>query len=143
MKIAIACDHGGFALKEALKGALSSFAISDLGTHSEESVDYPDIGAAVAKRVAAGEFDRAILICGSGIGIAIAANKIKGIRAANCHNDYTAEMARRHNDANIIAIGGRVVAADTAARMVKIFLTTDFEGGRHERRVLKISELEH
>jgi ribose 5-phosphate isomerase B len=142
MKIAIAADHGGVELKEALKKKFSSLDFTDLGTHGNDSVDYPDFAAALGKRVAAGEFDRGILICGSGIGISIAANKIKGIRAALCHNTYTAEMARRHNDANVIAMGGRVVDEATAIAMTEIFLKTDFEGGRHARRVDKISNLE-
>lgn len=142
MKIAIAADHGGFELKEALKKNLADFTLTDLGTHSTDSVDYPDYGAELARRVAKGEFDRGILICGSGIGISIAANKVKGIRAALCHNAYTAEMARRHNDANVIAMGGRVVDEKTALEMTRIFLATDFEGGRHARRVEKLSALD-
>lgn len=142
MKIAIAADHGGYELKEALKRRLAALNITDLGTNSNESVDYPDYGAALARRVAAGEFDRGILICGSGIGISIAANKVKGIRAALCHNAYTAEMARRHNDANVIAMGGRVVDEPTAVQMTEIFLATEFEGGRHQRRVDKLSALD-
>lgn len=142
MKVCIAADHGGFELKEALKKKFSSLNFSDLGTNNTESVDYPDFGAAVARRVAAKEFDLGILICGSGIGISIAANKIKGIRAALCHNAYTAEMARRHNDANVLAMGGRVVDEKTAAEMTEIFLNTAFEGGRHARRVEKINALE-
>ena len=105
-------------------------------------MDYPDFGAALARRVASGEFERGILICGSGIGISIAANKIKGIRAALCHNAYTAEMARKHNDANIIAMGGRIVDEKTALEMTEIFMNTAFEGGRHARRVEKIQALE-
>lgn len=142
MKIAIAADHGGYELKEALKRRLAALNITDLGTNSSESVDYPDYGAALARRVASGEFDRGILICGSGIGISIAANKVKGIRAALCHNAYTAEMARRHNDANVIAMGGRVVDEATAVQMTEIFLATEFEGGRHQRRVDKLSALD-
>jgi ribose 5-phosphate isomerase B len=142
MKVAIAADHGGFELKEAIKKKLTAFALTDLGTTSLDSVDYPDFGAALARRVAAGEFERGILICGSGIGISIAANKIKGIRAALCHNAYTAEMARKHNDANVLAMGGRVVDEDTATEMTEIFLKTAFEGGRHARRVEKIHALE-
>lgn len=142
MKIAIAADHGGYELKEALKRKFAALQVTDLGTNSNESVDYPDYGAALARRVAAGEFDRGILICGSGIGISIAANKIKGIRAALCHNAYTAEMSRRHNDANVLVMGGRVVDEKTAAEMTEIFLNTDFEGGRHAKRVDKISALE-
>lgn len=142
MKVAIASDHGGYALKESLKRHFAALPLTDLGTDSDESVDYPDFAAALAQRVAGGEFERGILICGSGVGISIAANKIKGIRAALCHNAYTAEMARRHNDANIIAMGGRVVDEKTAAEMVDIFLKTEFEGGRHARRVEKIAALE-
>lgn len=142
MKVCIAADHGGFELKEALRKKFSSLHFTDLGTNNAESVDYPDFGAAVARRVAAKEFDFGILICGSGIGISIAANKIKGIRAALCHNAYTAEMARKHNDANILAMGGRVVDEKTAAEMTEIFLNTAFEGGRHARRVEKIHALE-
>ena len=142
MKIAIAADHGGYELKEVLKQHFAAYNFTDLGTNSNESVDYPDYGAALGRRVAAGEFDRGILICGSGIGISIAANKVKGIRAALCHNAYTAEMSRRHNDANVIAMGGRVVDAKTAVEMTDIFLKTEFEGGRHAARVAKISALE-
>lgn len=142
MKIAIAADHGGYELKKVLKQHFAAYNFTDLGTNSNESVDYPDYGAALARRVAAGEFDRGILICGSGIGISIAANKVKGIRAALCHNAYTAEMSRRHNDANVIAMGGRVVDAKTAVEMTDIFLKTEFEGGRHAARVAKISALE-
>lgn len=142
MKIAIAADHGGYELKEVLKQHFAAYNFTDLGTNSNESVDYPDYGAALARRVAAGEFDRGILICGSGIGVSIAANKVKGIRAALCHNAYTAEMSRRHNDANVIAMGGRVVDAKTAVEMTDIFLKTEFEGGRHAARVAKISALE-
>lgn len=142
MKIAIAADHGGYELKEILKRHFAAYNITDLGTNSSESVDYPDYGAALARRVATGEFDRGILICGSGIGISIAANKVKGIRAALCHNAYTAEMSRRHNDANVIAMGGRVVDEKTAVEMTDIFLKTEFEGGRHANRVAKISALE-
>jgi ribose 5-phosphate isomerase B len=142
MRIAIAADHGGYELKEALKRHFAAYNFTDLGTNSNDSVDYPDYGAALARRLAAGEFDRGILICGTGIGISIAANKVKGIRAALCHNAYTAEMARRHNDANILAMGGRVVDEKTAVEMTEIFLKTEFEGGRHAARVAKISALE-
>lgn len=141
MKIAIAADHGGVELKEALKKKFSALGLTDLGTHGNDSVDYPDFGEALARKVAAGEFERGILICGSGIGISIAANKIKGIRAALCHNAYTAEMARKHNDANVIAMGGRVVDEKTAVEMVEIFLNTAFEGGRHARRVEKLNAI--
>ena len=141
MKVAIAADHGGFELKEALKKQLAGISLTDLGTHSTDSVDYPDFGADLARKVAAGEFDRGILICGSGIGISIAANKVPGIRAALCHNVYTAEMARKHNDANVIAMGGRVVDENTAIEMTRVFLNTEFEGGRHARRVEKLNSI--
>ncbi|MCS6971612.1 MAG: ribose 5-phosphate isomerase B [Leptospiraceae bacterium] len=142
MKVAIASDHAGFALKSALCRHFANLGIADLGTNSEQPVDYPDFAADLARRVAAGEFDRGIVICGSGIGVSIAANKIRGVRAALCHNAYTAEMARRHNDANVLAMGARVVDVDTAIQMVEIFLRTEFEGGRHAARVAKISTLE-
>lgn len=142
MKIAIAADHGGFELKEELKRRLETFSLTDLGTHSADSVDYPDFGASLAKRVASKEFDFGILLCGTGIGISIAANKVKGIRAALCHNTYTAEMARKHNDANILAMGGRVVDTELATQITQTFLKTAFEGGRHARRVDKITALE-
>ena len=141
MKVAIAADHGGFELKEALKKQLTGITLTDLGTHSTDSVDYPDYGADLARKVAAGEFDRGILICGSGIGISIAANKVPGIRAALCHNVYTAEMARKHNDANVIAMGGRVVDENTAIEMTRVFLNTEFDGGRHARRVEKLNSI--
>ncbi len=142
MKIAIAADHGGFELKEQLRERLTTFSLTDLGTHSADSVDYPDFGASLAKRVASKEFDFGILLCGTGIGISIAANKVKGIRAALCHNTYTAEMARKHNDANILAMGGRVVDIELATQIAQTFLNTAFEGGRHARRVDKITALE-
>ncbi|MBS0618905.1 MAG: ribose 5-phosphate isomerase B [Spirochaetes bacterium] len=142
LKIAIASDHGGFALKESLKKHFGASVFTDFGTQSLDSVDYPDFAREVATRVASGTFARGILICGTGIGISIAANKIKGIRAALCHDVFTAEMARKHNDANILALGGRVLDEKTAIEITDVFLHTDFEGGRHQRRLDKISALE-
>lgn len=144
MKVAIGCDHGGFHLKETIKDVLKDMQIefTDFGTYSTESVDYPDIAAPVANAVAAGEYDRGILICGTGIGIGIAANKVDGIRAALCHDTFSAHASREHNNANILTMGERVIGPGLATDIVKIWLTTDFAGGRHERRVAKIADLE-
>lgn len=145
LKIAIGSDHAGFALKQELAGALrdDGYDITDLGTHCPDSVDYPDIAVNVASAVSKGEFDKAILICGTGIGITIAANKIKGIRAAATSDVYSAKMARMHNDANIIGMGARVVGLGLAQEIAKAFLDTDFEAGsRHEKRVNKINALD-
>ena len=137
MKIAIACDHGGYRLKEAIRKYLEDREIEvlDLGTHSEESVDYPLYGKACACAVVGGEADRGIVCCGTGIGISIAANKIKGIRCALCTDGKMAEMTRRHNDANMLALGGRITDEKTALEITGIWLDTEFEGGRHQRRV--------
>ena len=145
MMISIAADHGGFALKEHIKAYLTAkgYEVKDFGTSSEESCDYPVYGEAVARAVAAGECERGILICGTGIGISISANKVKGIRAALCGDCYSAEMTRRHNDANILAMGARVLGTGLALKIVDTFLTTDFEGGRHARRVALISDIEN
>lgn len=143
-KIAIASDHAGFHGKEAIKKTLTELGVeyADLGTHDEASVDYPDYAAHVAKAVAAGEYERGILVCGSGIGMEIAANKVPGIRAALAWNEETARLSRTHNDANIIAVGERTTPPETIDRIIRIFLTTDFEGGRHTRRIEKIAQLE-
>lgn len=143
MKIALASDHGGFALKEAIKAHLNEkgYEILDLGTHSEESVDYPQYGKACGEAVASGEAQRGIVCCGTGIGISIAANKVKGVRAAVITNEFMAEMTKRHNDANIIALGGRVLETAYAIKLVDIWLTTEFEGGRHQRRVDMLDEM--
>lgn len=143
MKIALASDHGGFALKEAIKAHLNEkgYEILDLGTHSEESVDYPQYGKACGEAVASGEVQRGIVCCGTGIGISIAANKVKGVRAAVITNEFMAEMTKRHNDANIIALGGRVLETAYAIKLVDIWLTTEFEGGRHQRRVDMLDEM--
>ncbi len=143
MKIALASDHGGFALKEALKKHLEErgFETLDLGTYTEDSVDYPIYGEKCGRAVAGGEAERGITCCGTGIGISIAANKIKGIRAAVVTNEYMAEYCKRHNDANIISFGGRVVSAEDAIRYTDIWLDTEFEGGRHQRRVDELNNL--
>ena len=144
MKVAIGCDHGGLHLKEDIKSLLADggYEVTDFGTNSTDSVDYPDIAVPVANAVANGEFDRGILICGSGIGIGIAANKVKGIRAALCHDTFSAHASREHNNANILTMGERIIGPGLARDIVKIWLTTEFEGGRHERRVAKIADIE-
>lgn len=142
--IAVACDHGGFALKcEILKHLEKRGArFEDLGTYSEESCDYPDYAEKACKSVVSGECGCAILVCGTGIGISIAANKIKGIRAAVCTDTFCARFTRLHNDANVLCLGGRVVGPGLAADIVDAFLDSDFEGGRHSRRIEKITALE-
>lgn len=144
MKIGIGSDHGGFELKEYIKRYLEKQEIEyiDYGTNSTESVDYPDYGKKVAEAVVGGEVDRAIVICGTGIGISIACNKVKGIRCALCGDTYSARMSRAHNNANILALGGRVIGMDLAIEIVSAWLNSEFEGGRHEKRVIKISEIE-
>lgn len=139
--IAIACDHGGLDLKEALKSIVAEqgFEILDLGTNSTESVDYPEFGYAMAKAIKEGKAERGILVCGSGIGISIAANRHPEVRAALIHDVTGARLCREHNDANVICLGGRMVGIDLAVDCVSTFLDTDFEGGRHQRRVDKLS----
>ncbi|HTQ41873.1 MAG TPA: ribose 5-phosphate isomerase B [Polyangiaceae bacterium] len=144
-RIAIGADHGGFALKEILKRAIGEdlgWQVHDVGTHSEEAVDYPDFAAAVAREVASGRAARGIVIDAAGIGSTMAANKVAGVRCANCHDDSAVRNAREHNDANVLALGSRVVNRGAATRMVRLFLGTEFGGGRHERRVRKIMALE-
>lgn len=138
--IAIAVDHGGFSLKRAAADAAreAGFEVLDLGTDSEESVDYPDFAAKLVAAIESGEASRGILICGTGIGVSIAANRHPGIRAAVCHDAETAKLARQHNDANVLCLGGRTTDDATARTMIAIFLTTPFEGGRHARRVAKL-----
>ena len=145
MKIAIGSDHGGFCLKEAINKYLDEKGIeyTDFGCYSEDSVDYALYAKKVAEGVASGEFDKGILCCGTGIGISIAANKVKGIRAAVVTNEFCAEMTRRHNDANILAMGGRVITPEQAVKFTDIFLNTEFEGGRHERRIAQIAAIEN
>ncbi|QIB68193.1 ribose 5-phosphate isomerase B [Aminipila butyrica] len=137
MKIAIASDHGGLDLKEHLKEYLQEqgLEVLDLGTHTAESVDYPEYGKACAEAVVSGQAHRGIVCCGTGIGISIAANKVRGARCALCTDVYMAEMTRRHNDANLLALGGRITDLDTAKSITQVWLDTPFEGGRHQRRV--------
>ena len=144
MKLAIGSDHGGFRLKEAIKTYLLAhdYEVTDFGTESEDSCDYPDFALPVAEAVAKGEYDRGILICGTGIGIGIVANKVKGVRAALCHDTFSAEACRNDNDANILTMGERIVGEGLALKIVETFLNSDFEGGRHQRRVDKIKALE-
>ncbi len=140
MKIAVGSDHAGHELKEHVRKRLSSAGheVTDLGTNSTERVDYPVYGGRVAKAVVEGEAERGIIVCGSGLGISMAANRIRGCRAAPCMIEYSAEMARRHNDANVLALGERVVTPTRADRIVDAFLETGCEGGRHGRRVKMI-----
>lgn len=141
MKIAIAADHGGFELKESLKKYLKDtfkFEVIDLGTSSTNSVDYPDFAHKVAVKVENGEVDRGVLVCGSGIGMCMAAGKHKGVRAVVLHDEYDAEMSRKHNDANVACLGGRVTSFDDARVFLNIWFSTEFEGARHTRRVDKI-----
>jgi ribose 5-phosphate isomerase B len=145
MKIAIASDHGGFELKTKVIQFLkeNNIEFKDLGTFSTESVDYPDIAISCAEAVAQGDFEKGIIICGTGIGVCIAANKVKGIRAALCHDIFSAKMSRMHNDANILTMGGRVIGSGLATAIVEAWLKAEFEGGRHKRRVDKITEYEN
>ena len=144
MKIALGCDHGGYDLKLYVRKVLEDMGheVEDFGCLSKESCDYPDFGAAAARAVAEGACDRGIVICTTGIGISIAANKVKGIRCAHCADCLQAEMTRRHNDANMMAIGAGFTGPNMAGRMVEVFLSTEFEGGRHARRVEKMMALE-
>jgi len=144
MKIALGADHAGYELKEKIKQHLQQqqIAIQDEGTSSNESVDYPDFAAKVAHDVSDRRADLGILVCGSGIGMAISANKIDGIRAANVSSEYEAQMSREHNNANVLALGSRILQEDEAVRIVDKWLATSFAGGRHERRVEKITKLE-
>ena len=145
MKITIGSDHGAVELKEEVKKVLAEFEnveVKDAGTFGTDSVDYPDIAEKVCADVTSGQSDRGIVLCGTGIGISIAANKISGIRCALCHDVFSAKKSREHNDANVLAMGGRVIGFGPAGEIVRAWLTTDFEGGRHERRVNKIMALE-
>ena len=144
MHIALGCDHRGLSLKRAIARLISGVGHSyeDFGCYDTTSADYPDIALKVAKAVAVGGFDRGILICSTGIGMSITANKVKGIRAALCHNSFTACRARQHNDANVLCLGEDVVGQDLAEEIVRAFLDTGFEGGRHARRLEIIKSLE-
>ena len=139
MKIAIASDHAGFELKAAIMAAFPELEFQDFGTHSAAPCDYPDTGAPAASAVASGLAEKGILICGSGIGMSVTANKVKGIRAALCCNTDVARLSRRHNDANVLCIPARFVSSEEAKTFVDTFLSTSFEGGRHANRVNKIS----
>lgn len=144
-RVALGADHGGYALKEILRQAIQEemgWEVHDCGTHSADAVDYPDLAAAVAREVASGRAARGIVVDTAGIGSSMAANKIAGVRCALCHDDATVKNARQHNDANVLALGAKVVHRGAAVRMVRLFLQTEFEGGRHERRVKKIMALE-
>ena len=142
--LAIGSDHGGFELKKEIEKYLEEQGVAyrDFGTDGPESCDYPVFGEAVARAVAAGEFEKGILVCGTGIGMTMVANKVHGVRCALCGDCYSAEMTRRHNDANVLALGGRVLGSGLALKIVEIFLNTPFEGGRHARRVGLIADVE-
>ncbi|MDW7675704.1 MAG: ribose 5-phosphate isomerase B [Bacillota bacterium] len=144
MKIAVGSDHGGFKLKQEVVAYLKEkgYQYEDFGTYSPDSVDYPDVALKVADEVRAGNFDRGVLLCGTGIGIGIVANKVPGIRAALCHDTFSAKATRQHNNSNVLTMGERVVGVGLALEILKIWLTTDFEGGRHQRRVEKITGIE-
>lgn len=144
MKIAIACDHGGLNLKNEVKKYLAAngYEVMDFGTDSTASCDYPDYALPAAEAVASGECERGIVICSTGIGVSIVANKVPGVRCAHCHDSYCAEFTRLHNNSNILALGEKVVGVGYALKIVETFLKTEFEGGRHQRRVDKITEIE-
>lgn len=140
MKIAIGSDHRGFEAKERIRALLQGLGVEivDHGTHEKRACDYPDAGLSVAQAVSRGEVDRGVLLCGSGIGMSITANKVRGVRAALCHDELTAQMARRHNDANVLCLPADLVGDALMQSIVRMWLTTEFEGGRHARRVEKI-----
>ena len=145
MRIAVGTDHRGYQIRSKLIDMLErpGHEVDDVGTFTEESVDYPDIAARVAEKVSHGEVERGVLVCGTGLGMAIAANKFAGVRAAPCHDDLTAEMSRRHNDSNVLCLSSDLLGERLIDRMVELWLSTPFEGGRHARRISKISDLEH
>lgn len=145
MRIAMGADHGGFKLKEEIKLFVTDLGhdVADFGTNGEDSVDYPDFGIKAAEEVGSGRCKMGILICSTGIGMCIAANKVKGIRAALCHDEFTAEMSRRHNNANVLCLGAKVVSKEKALPLVKLWLSTPFDGDRHSRRVGKIADFEN
>lgn len=142
MKIAIGCDHAGYELKEIVKDKLTKegYELIDLGTNSSESVDYPIYGRAVGEKVASGECDKGIAICGTGIGISISCNKVKGVRAALCNTEHLAKMSREHNDANVLCLGAREIDKELALKIVDKWLSTDFLGGKHLRRIKMLEE---
>ena len=144
MRIAVGCDHRGVHVRERVLELLQSFGqeVVDLGTKDRQEVDYPDIAAAVAVKVSRGEVDRGVLICGTGLGMCIVANKFPGVRAAPCHDELTVEIARRHNDLNVLCLSGEILGERNVDRLVEIWLKTGFDGGRHARRVQKILDYE-
>jgi len=144
MKISLGADHAGFELKEKIKKLLlqQGIEVNDRGTHSSEAVDYPDYARKVAEEVADHDADLGILVCGSGIGMSIAANKVAGVRAANVSSEYEAQLSREHNDANVLTLGARLISDQNAFQIVQKWLETSFAGGRHQRRVEKINEIE-
>lgn len=145
MRIAVAADHAGYALKEALKACLEEMGhtVMDFGAHREDpDDDYPDFGLPAARAVASGECERGIFCCGSGLGMMLTANKVRGIRAVVCYEPYSARLSRAHNDANVLCLGGRIVGFGLAQEIVRVWLETPFEGGRHARRVSKVMEAE-
>jgi ribose 5-phosphate isomerase B len=144
VRIALGCDHAGYLLKESLKAFLleEGHEVIDLGTGSEEPVDYPDVSAAAGRAVVEGRADRGIVLGGSGQGEQIAANKVRGVRAALCNDPYLAELSRRHNDANVLTMGGRIVAPALGREIVRLWLAAPFDGGRHARRVEQVAEIE-
>ncbi len=144
MKIALACDHGGLNLKNAIKKYLTEngYEYEDFGTDTLDSCDYPDYALPAAEAVASGKCDKGILVCSTGIGVSMVANKVPGVRCAHCHDAYCAKFTRLHNDANVLAMGEKVVGVGYALQIVETFLTTEFEGGRHQRRVDKITAVE-
>ena len=145
MRIALGADHAGVTLKDDIRKFLDEKGLTytDFGTEGTDSVDYPDFAARVARGVASGEFDRGLLFCGSGIGMAIAANKVPGVRAAPVVEEESARLSREHNDANVLSLGARLTSPEVARRLVTVFLETPFSGGRHQRRVDKITALDH
>ena len=144
MKIAIGCDHGGLEHKNAIAKHLEErgFEVKDFGIYEQVSVDYPDIALKVCESVVSGESERAILVCGTGIGMSIAANKVKGIRAAACSEHFSAKYTRLHNNSNVLCLGGRVIGVGTALELADLFVDTEFEGDRHQRRIDKITAIE-
>ncbi|MBR7133169.1 MAG: ribose 5-phosphate isomerase B [Clostridia bacterium] len=144
MKIALGCDHGGLEHKNAIAEHLKEkgFEVCDFGIYEQKSVDYPEIALKVAKSITSGESELGILVCGTGIGMSLAANKVKGIRAAACSEHFSAKFTRLHNNSNILCLGGRVIGVGTALELVDLFVTTEFEGGRHQTRVDKITAIE-
>jgi ribose 5-phosphate isomerase B len=144
MKIIIGADHGGYILKNQVAEWLKkeNYEVEDIGVFTDASVDYPDLAKTVANGVVSGKFARGILVCGSGVGVAIAANKVKGILAVNCHDVVMARLSREHNNTNVITMGGRFIAKEMAVEILKVWLNTEFSGGRHANRIAKIQELE-